>query len=276
MPNTWMEQLYKHEGVCVWGWNVYYNMKNLRDKVKPNTCLFIGYDSNSLPYYIGWQPMVGGNLGLMLYSDERCSEYYIGTLTVDSVCSNYVENRELKDNNNKKGAHPCGMYAYLDYFNYQLDEWKLCQPCTAYDPKNKWDCYDDAGYTNCLQCMKFRNKAGSVSAGIDLIRLASRQNGITEIDICGTTYGSGGFGSNAGPITYSTAMEQSMQNVKMYTKLNKASSSTHTTHRDFSTLFLVFGVFAFVVALYVIFDVQGMFTGKGEKKKKTPLLHELS
>jgi ABC-type antimicrobial peptide transport system permease subunit len=124
--------------------------------------------------------------------------------------------------------------------------------------------------------MKFRNKAGSVSAGIDLVKLASRQNGIAEIDICGTTYGSGGFGSYFGPITYSQAMEQSTQNVKLYTKLNKSSGASNKTHHDYSTFFLVVGIFAFVVALYVIFDVQSMFTARADRKKKTPLLHELS
>lgn len=284
MPNTWMEQLFKHEGVCVWGWNIYYNMKNIYKMVKPNMCVFVSYDVDNNPYYIGWQPMVGGNLGLMLYSDERCSEYYTGSVTVDNVCSSYLE-QNYNNNNNKRdlkdekkgGSHPCAMYNYLEYFNYQLDEWKLCQPCTSYDPKNKWDCYDDAGYTNCLQCMKFRNKAGSVAAGIDLVKLASRQNGIAEIDICGTSFGYGGFGSNVGPITYSQAAEQSAHNVKLFTKLNKASgsSSSSKTHRDYSAAFLFFGVFAFILALYIILDVQSMFT-RTEKKKKTPLLHELS
>jgi len=94
-----MEQLFKHEGVCVWGWNIYGNMNGLRKMVKPNMCVFVSYDANNLPYYIGWQPMAGGNLGLMLYSDERCSEYFTGTVSVDDVCSNYVANNNNNNNN---------------------------------------------------------------------------------------------------------------------------------------------------------------------------------
>jgi len=249
--NQWMEQLFKHEGVCVWGWDIYYNMKEVRESINANACELVGYDDYSNPMYVALKPGLGGNIIIGLYNEDKCYTDYTGDKTVEEACSGYQpeEEEHNEDHHRRLKGNPCQFYNYMDYFNYAFDEWKLCQPCTSYDLKNNFECNDDAGYTNCMQCMKFRNKADSVPAGINDIRLASRQSGITQIDICGVSYGSGGYGTSMGPVSLETAVSANVEAVTIYKVLSGQGKQARL--HDGSVFFLLGSIFiAFAVTIY--------------------------
>jgi hypothetical protein len=97
-----------------------------------------------------------------------------------------------------------------------MSVFKLCQPCRAYnlfydqnnnehhralenngdgEAQERYNCYDDAGYTNVDQCYKFETHTRLAPAGEYDLSLASDQGTILMIKANGTTYGSGGYTS---------------------------------------------------------------------------------
>ena len=143
----WMEQLFKHQGVCVWGEETYKFASEMRRKM-PNGCTSTKSttESGDLLYY-HLKPERQGNITLGLYTDSICSQEYTGTDGDFDVfqLSGY-----------DKG--------YFTLFNEALDTWKQCQPCISHniinggsycsaddEDCNRFDCDDEAGYKNCNQ-----------------------------------------------------------------------------------------------------------------------------
>jgi hypothetical protein len=128
-----MEQLFKHQGVCVWGEDTYKFASNMRKKM-PNSCTSTKTtleNGDTLYYHI--KPERQGNITLGLYTDSICSQEYMGTDFDVFELSGYDE-------------------TYFIMFNEALDTWKQCQPCISHNLNyDDFDCYDDAGYTNCNQ-----------------------------------------------------------------------------------------------------------------------------
>eukprot|EP00590_Aulacoseira_subarctica_P008386 CAMPEP_0172414770 /NCGR_PEP_ID=MMETSP1064-20121228/1394_1 /TAXON_ID=202472 /ORGANISM="Aulacoseira subarctica , Strain CCAP 1002/5" /LENGTH=640 /DNA_ID=CAMNT_0013151585 /DNA_START=81 /DNA_END=2003 /DNA_ORIENTATION=- len=173
--NGWMEQLFKHQGVCIWGDDTYSFATTMRQNM-PNRCKSTKQqlDDGSYLYY-DTKPAADGNITLALYTDNMCSQEYIGT--------DY-------DVWQLSGADKSNWVV----FNEALDVYKQCQPCVAYDiSANSFECYDKAGYTNCNQCMKFSNKAGCKVATRDEVLLAERQNGLVPFGGDGQNYGKEGY-----------------------------------------------------------------------------------
>jgi hypothetical protein len=135
--NGWMEQLFKHEGVCVWGEDTYKFASEMRKNL-PNQCKsskVMDADGNYLYYAI--KPEVQGNITIGLYTDALCSNEYEGSDYDVWTLSGYSE-------------------YYFEEFNRALDTYKICQPCVSYDlTEDGFSCYDQAGYTNCDQVCIF-------------------------------------------------------------------------------------------------------------------------
>ena len=179
-PDDWMEQLFKHEGMCIWTEEEYDFMQGAR-KAWPEGCISSGSTTEEGGYiYYAIKPLPEGDISLGLYSDSACTEEYTGK-SVEDVVGNFIANNE--------GSHDGGG----DYSGYTLDEsqnmwdsafdiFKICQPCVAHDLENwayngnygsnygiydqddyngrrmasgdgngNFDCYDDADYTNVNQ-----------------------------------------------------------------------------------------------------------------------------
>jgi len=244
-----MEQLFKHEGTCVWSSDEYSVAQSTRDMVKANQCVAAGVDANSNVLYGGVGPLPGGNIGVTLYTDATCNVLYKGTTTIDGLCAgtcnsnnNNKKNRDLGGGgNNNKGA--CGYYCYANSFNDAMNVWKQCQPCTAYTPGyyGSYQCSDAAGYNNCLQCMKFRAKANSVPADISDLYNAQIQGSITSIDVCGQTFGEFGYGYEGGVPSYSAAMKVQKD------ELNLAASYLDPPS-DASKAFLIVSIISMIAA----------------------------
>jgi len=103
-----------------------------------------------------------------------------------------------------------------------MSNFKTCQPCKAYnlmwDQQNqnkherirrvlgnndgdgeeqaRYNCYDEAGYTNVNQCYKFQTKTSIAIAEPEDLEMASEQGSILLIKAYGKVYGEGGYVSD--------------------------------------------------------------------------------
>jgi hypothetical protein len=206
--DAFFEQLFKHEGVCLWNDDDTYDfMSETRESMWPQGCVQTGYNDDDGNYlYIDLKPTPNGNMTLGLYTDWICSSEFVGGYAlVDSVAQNM-------------GL----MYgAYLEQWNLGMEVYKVCQSCRTYnlnagyqnyddyfgdDDKGEgygnpdddeysdanegyfW-CSDDAGYTNVNQCMKFRTHAELEVATWEDLALATNQGGILQVNVGGTVFG---------------------------------------------------------------------------------------
>ncbi|CAB9525857.1 expressed unknown protein [Seminavis robusta] len=204
----WFEQLFKHEGYCVWQGNEYNFMYNnygawpegcseTETYLKDGTALY--YDTKALP---------NATMTYGLYTDARCSVDYEGDeVTMEQVLLNGDGDGDLLS------------VEYLDYWNEAMEIYRVCQPCRAYalnqgyggddgrrrrqlaegkqrrlednDPNNGlFQCDDAAGYTNVNQCMKFRTKTDMEYASLEEVMEATLQGGVTSVTVDRRTYGS--------------------------------------------------------------------------------------
>ena len=137
----WMEQLFKHQGVCIWGEDTYGFASTMRQKM-PDKCKSSKQQLEDGSYlYYDIKPEMNGNITLGLYTDGMCSKDYTGNVTYDVF-------------------QLAGQYeSYWTKFNEALDVYKQCQPCISHDvSKNNFECYDQAGYTNCNQVRTITTK----------------------------------------------------------------------------------------------------------------------
>lgn len=161
----WMEQLFKHAGVCYWGWDNYEIAANMR-KSLPTKCQKTAYKFNGMYLYSDVKPIQDAGISMGLYTDESCSQLYEkgeGTKYDPFVDTDLTESD-------------------FNTFNTLLDDYKICQPCIAYDlTQYDFSCADDAGYTSCNQCMKFAIKAEASIATPREIQLASIQQSLMPL-----------------------------------------------------------------------------------------------
>ena len=113
-------------------------------------------------------------------------------------------------------------------WNKKMSTFKVCQPCRAYnlfaeqnnnngnsndhrrfldgddndgegDETERYNCYDDAGYTNVNQCYKFETHTTMEAADVDDLTLASAQGSILRVKVDGKVYGKGRYTSHMDP-----------------------------------------------------------------------------
>ena len=259
-PNyhEWMEQTFKHEGVCVWTEDEYSFMQGNRE-AWPCGCTQTDVTTTNGSYvYYDMKPLPEGRVTFGLYIDASCSTEYFGDLDPVEVIENMYGN----------GGN--SLAAQLDAWNSGWDVFKQCQPCKAYDLGNQgsgynmyyqngnnmydeygdaFSCDDDAGYTSVNQCMKFATHTKMFGANFRDVALASDQGTITEINMLGDNLGSGGV-SNGG--NFSTKYN-------FFTgQLESLDISPRSTHWFLSSLVAL-------VACFVAF----FYAQKAEKQQKS-------
>ena len=158
-----MEQLFKHEGVCLWTDDEYSFMKEAR-RAWPRGCTDTGEvlsNGNSLYYDI--KPLRGGKITLALYTDTECiDEYSSNANTVESILGNLFNNAgDDHEGDNPEGEEKENDYSgeslseSLSRWNSAFDMWHYCHPCVAHDVENtdgskyaQYMGYDDAYYVD--------------------------------------------------------------------------------------------------------------------------------
>ena len=211
-PNyhEWMEQLFKHQGVCLWTDNEY-NFMSTDRYLWPCYCTSTGkMDEDGNILYYDTKPMAEGRIGLGLYTDERCKYDYVGNMDI-------MEILESGGGDKNDYGSVAQLRKGLEDWNEAFDVFKVCQPCKAYNlgyntDVNKGDrqggdqendgyafaCYDDADYLNVNQCMKFKTKTEMMAADFRDLMLAHEQGNIVQFEVMGHTYGYGGYRSATG------------------------------------------------------------------------------
>ena len=168
------EQLFKHQGYCLWNnYNTYEFMSESR-QTWPAKCKSVSfYDDNGRykALYFNMQPQAFGNFTYGLYEDNECT----------TLSSNYDASTYLRSYYGENGYNNFEYRQQL--MNEYMNEYKICQPCRAYSKyanynddddggsgsgdsndddghydegggySEQWgyNCYDDAGYRNCNQ-----------------------------------------------------------------------------------------------------------------------------
>ena len=212
--DAFFEQLFKHEGICVWNDEDLYDfMSNARQYAWPEGCVQTSYNG----LYLDLKPTLNGNMTYGLYTDYICkTEYTESSPSVHTV------------------AKSMGLLygSNLDKWNDALEVYKVCQPCKAYnlkvtdpysssyrysdggngrrrrgmqeqdnferdlyysvynDPNQGYfQCDDEADYTNVNQCMKFRSHAELEVASWEDLVIATEQGGMLELNVGGTLFG---------------------------------------------------------------------------------------
>jgi len=119
--DAFFEQLFKHEGVCVWNDNDLYEfMSSARKGSWSAGCIQTQTlnDDGTGYLYIDLKPTYNGNMTYALYSDYICKTQYDGmSVSVDTV------------------SKSMGLLygSYLDMWNDALEIYKVCQPCKTYN-----------------------------------------------------------------------------------------------------------------------------------------------
>lgn len=252
--NAFFEQLFKHEGTCLWDdGDLYEFMSEAREEKWPQGCVATGiqgdpyyFDNTDADYgnyiYLDLKPTWNGNMTYGLYTDSACKTEYEGLdVNVDTV-----------------SASMGLLYGnYLEAWNDALEVYKVCQPCKAYSIKNDYStwnynssvgdytyskqgndddshsaedddqyrsdpnkgffqCEDEAGYTNVNQCMKFRSHADLEVATWEDLVTATNQGGILEVNVGGTVFGSARMSSQQYQYMLSQRRETLAANAKKF------------------------------------------------------------
>lgn len=190
--DDWVEQLFKHEGVCIWTEDesdFMYNMEELLPKGCYQTYTYDEDNNKELLYY-GLKPLADGDVTLGLYTDYMCSQLYGGDASVWDLVQNN-ENRRLSEIKQHKHKHSGRRLSSDDQdleevyeaYNSAFSIYKICQPCIAYDLSNYMECDDDAGYTNVNQCMKFRSQCEMGTATMEDVNMALEQGSTTTLSL---------------------------------------------------------------------------------------------
>jgi hypothetical protein len=185
-----MEQLFKHEGSCVWTDEEYAFMSSAR-KAWPEGCTASSVTASNGKYiYYDIKPTSAGRITFGLYADTRCMEEYRGSKSLETVLGDILLQGGSGDSHDNSDYDFSG-YTFsqsLAAWESAFDTWKTCHPCVAYDLNNvgynadddasrgsaygtytygydddynynnyavdngkDFDCYDQAGYTNVNQ-----------------------------------------------------------------------------------------------------------------------------
>ena len=179
---------------------------------------YTAYDGSTL--YMDLKPQAEGNISVGIYSDDLCATP--SGYTFGDYIMMYYSYYGYQD----KGQQVVETWeTAINQWNDYMSVYKICQPCRAYSlqksaagdansgsgdnnnnryrfleendgdgEEEQWgyNCYDDAGYTNCDQCYKFETQTDLALVDEEDLKFASRQGSILAIKVNGTTYGKGG------------------------------------------------------------------------------------
>ena len=172
--DDWMEQLFKHEGICVWNDEEYAFMSNARE-AWPQGCIdtYTTSSDGTTEIYYDVKPIQGGDIEIGLYTDTQCIKEYQSTgssdpISVENILGNFFADVDGSgDNDNNYDFSDDTLDESMSRWSSAFAKFRVCQPCVAYDLENidgtkfydddgggggdMFDCYDDADYTNVNQ-----------------------------------------------------------------------------------------------------------------------------
>jgi hypothetical protein len=256
--DAFFEQLFKHEGVCIWNDDEAYEFMDESREQWTTGCVLSGtIDENGDYIYIDLKPSYNGNMYYGLFTDDVCKTEYNGnSVDVDTIASNM----NLMSSSD------------IEQWNTYMEPFKVCQPCKTYnlnsgysnsdngggegdydiddDPNNGYfQCNDDAGYTNVNQCMKFRTHADLEIASWEDLVIGTEQGGILEIKVGQTYFGTPQVSDEEAEYLESLLKEKALayqEEEKEYQALVKRARHSGTGMIIFGFLIMVSGAIALI------------------------------
>ncbi|CAB9524683.1 hypothetical protein (Partial), partial [Seminavis robusta] len=135
------EQLFKHQGYCLWSENTFEKMANFREYMVPYDCqqLYFPDDyGNTIYMAIAPQPM--GDMTIAVYSDAMCTKQSRTTIQ-DYIMLFY----DLQGNYDKGKQIASSWTTAIKRWNHHMGVYKQCQPCRAYDLSAGGDAQENSG-----------------------------------------------------------------------------------------------------------------------------------
>lgn len=172
-------------------------------------------NGGTVSLYYNIRPLQYGRIAFGLYTDEECITYYsASTDTIENIIGNKFTQEHSQHSGDNGGDYDFSgdtLSESMERWDSAFDVWRTCHPCVAHDLQNtagdmytddnyggssyyNWynygrrklggeysaqgdifECYDDAGYTNVNQCMKFSAKTVMKTATIRDLSLANSQ-----------------------------------------------------------------------------------------------------
>jgi hypothetical protein len=219
----WTEQLFKHEGMCVWNDDETYNTMETWMETWPTSCQQLKIADNwGHTLYMAVKPTRGGNMTVAIYSDSYCTKES-SKMDLTEYMVKLYQSKGYYDNTGWTVAET--WKEAIATWNEKMSYFKTCQPCVAYNrfseqtnnkremkdrllnndgegyERQRYNCYDDAGYTNVNQCYKFETKTNLKEASEMDLKTASSQGSILRIKAYGKVYGRGGYST---PMSHTT------------------------------------------------------------------------
>lgn len=139
--DDWMEQLFKHEGMCVWSEEEYAFMKSARN-TWPRGCSLTGTKTtDGQALYFDLKPLPKGRITVGLYSDSQCTvDYSSNTQIVEDILGNFLVNgngdHKSGDNNGNYDFSGDTLAESMERWESAFSVWNTCHPCVAYDIEN--------------------------------------------------------------------------------------------------------------------------------------------
>lgn len=288
--DDFMEQLFKHQGVCTWGNGEQYAfMKNAR-KQWPSGCTVAGETSQGGTLYYDMKPVAGGEITMAMYMDDEClTEYRISTSAVEGIIGNIFTSGGGGSGDGDYDFSGDSLSQSLSRWNSAFDEWSICHSCVAHDlsntdgstyygmcyddayqaddvytddknsyyeaynsyyggnnralgggggescPRgNKFECYDDAGYTSVNQCMKFSAKTVMKVASFRDISIANLQGTLSKNALSGFVDTSFEFHNKTktNALTYTFLISMSLLCIGSLVYLVKVVQEARRSRRD--------------------------------------------
>lgn len=143
--DDWMEQLFKHEGYCVWSDEEYAFMSSAR-KTWPRGCDYAGEANEGYSVYYDLKPLGNGGMTIGLYTDTKCIMDYTGSTSAEDLLGNVLidgGSGQSGDQNYDFSSEYPTLEDSLSAWDKAFDAWRICQPCLAHDLENVGYSYDD-------------------------------------------------------------------------------------------------------------------------------------
>ena len=169
----WAEQLFSHEGSCIWDNDAYETMSNERWRMAADCTQLYITDDKGGSLYLDAKPQKEGNVAMGIYKDDQCTQ------ESDMSFADYLlKYYKIYYGNEDLGHDAIAFWdKFLAEWNHNMNEYKICQPCMAYnlhqydgDSQSSqngaerflenggggtYDCVDGAGDTNANQVRLF-------------------------------------------------------------------------------------------------------------------------
>lgn len=146
----WFEQLFKHQGYCLWNHEGTFKFMYGYYSSWPRQCTKTQAQLSDGSYlYYEMKPLEDANMTVGLYTDWRCRQEYTGDdfSVSDLLGDKAIRYDEKNNDDNMNDEYDWNQGVILGenlrYWNEAMSVYKVCQPCKAYNLKLNYQTDED-------------------------------------------------------------------------------------------------------------------------------------